>query len=67
MALVMLSSGDLLQLHGLKERHERVRLYRLQVILAKRTVVKLLQSNSQEVQREAQRPTAGAHQLLVKW
>lgn len=38
----MLSSGDLLQLHGLKERHERMRLPMLQVILAKRTIVKLL-------------------------
>lgn len=38
----MLSSGDLLQVHGLKERHERMRLPMLQVILAKRTIVKLL-------------------------
>lgn len=38
----MLSSGDLLQLHGLKERHERMRLPMLQVILAKRIIVKLI-------------------------
>lgn len=38
----MLSSGDLLQVHGLKERHERMRLPMLQAILAKRTIVKLL-------------------------
>lgn len=38
----MLSSGDLLQLHGLKERYERMRLHMLQVILAKRTIVKLI-------------------------